>query len=121
MNQCNFIGRLGQDTRTSTVKDKPVANFSLAVDKGYGDNKSTLWINCALWDKPNLHPYLTKGTQVYVTGEIDMRSYQKDGVEKFSLELRVYNIQLLGGNQQAAPVATTQTPGIPVISDDLPF
>ena len=107
LNVCTFSGRLGKDAvvkqMTITGKDTTVANFSVAVDVGYGDMKDTLWLNCALWGKRaegGLPRYLIKGQLVGVNGNISLRKYQgEDGVEKSSLEMRVSEIQLLGSKQ----------------------
>jgi single-strand DNA-binding protein len=73
MQQINLIGRITKDAELKyTSSGKAVANFNLAVDDGYGDNKTTLWIRCALWGEraEKLAEYLTKGKPVYVTGRL---------------------------------------------------
>ena len=103
LNVCTFSGRLGKDATTKKIKDNTVANFSVAVDVGYGDTKDTMWLNCALWGKRaegGLVQYLTKGQLVGVNGNLSLRKYQgEDGVEKSSLEMRVSDIKLLGSKQ----------------------
>ncbi len=77
--------------------------------------------------------YLKKGTQVYVEGTPDIRTYTtNDGRQGASLSLRVSSVQLLGGKtdvQQPAVNAPIQQQSQPQnISsdyteplDDLPF
>jgi single-strand DNA-binding protein len=72
------------------------------LTSGYGDKAVTTWLNCSLWGKraETLAPMLLKGTQIAITGELTNRSYaDKSGVNKFSLELRVNDITLLGKKQ----------------------
>jgi single-strand DNA-binding protein len=77
-------------------------------------------------------PYLKKGTQVYVEGNPEVRTYTKnDGTFGASLTLRVLSVQLLGGNrseqsggysEQSTSVSGVSV-GAPVgqVEDDLPF
>jgi len=83
------------------------------VDLGWGDNKRTLWIRCNLWGKRaegRLVDHLAKGAQVVVSGEIDLREYEKrDGTKGHSLELRVAGIDLVGGRQAKNTAGADQT------------
>jgi single-strand DNA-binding protein len=47
--------------------------FRVAFDSGYGDKKVTTWMQCDLYGKratDKLAGYLTKGSQVGLSGEI---------------------------------------------------
>lgn len=113
MIKTDLIGRLGKDCSVNSPNGKQVINFSVAIDIGYGDKKSTLWAECAYWtDKGNIANFLKKGTQVFVSGEPAVRTYQtNDGKTGASLTVRVFSVQLLGGKQetqqQAAPAQQT--------------
>ncbi|MFN5428306.1 MAG: single-stranded DNA-binding protein [Bacteroidota bacterium] len=100
------IGNLGKDAVTNTVNGKTVINFTVAhTEKGrdrdaQGNPKDkTIWVDCAYWtQKKAVAQYLKKGTQVYVEGQPDIRTYTtQDGRNGASLTLRVGNLQLLGG------------------------
>jgi single-strand DNA-binding protein len=100
------IGNLGKDAVTNTVNGKTVINFTVAhTEKGrdrdaQGNPKDkTIWVDCAYWtEKTAVAQYLKKGTQVYVEGQPDIRTYTtQDGRNGASLTLRVGNLQLLGG------------------------
>ena len=44
------IGRLGRDSELKfTPNGKPLVKWSMAVDVGWGDNKSTQWLRCTMW------------------------------------------------------------------------
>ena len=44
--------------------------------------------------------YLRKGSQIYVEGQIRTRKYNdKDGVEKYTTDIRVDQMQMLGSRQ----------------------
>lgn len=96
------IGYLGQDCILKDAGGKKVLNFSIAHTERYKnkqgvDCERTTWIECGLWDKEKLAPYLKKGTQVYVEGvPLPNAWVDKDGELKTSLRLNVFSIQLLG-------------------------
>ena len=131
MNYGHFAGRLGRDAESrATPNGKSVCNFSIGVDTGWGENKKTLWVGCALWGErgEKLAQYLTKGTAVAVAGDIDIRTYQaKDGTTKAELTCNVQKVTLLGGGEQKAKVAkpAPAAQAVPVadadFNDDIPF
>lgn len=119
------IGHLGRDAEKKEINGKTVINFSVAHTEKFKDAQGqqkdkTIWVECAYWtDKTGVLPYLTKGAQVYVEGQPDIRTFQtQNGQHGASITLRVGVIQLLGSSerpQQAAPAQNND----PV--DDLPF
>lgn len=102
-----MIGNLGKDAVVNQVNGKTVINFNLAhTDKfknqqGTEINKTT-WVQAAYWtDKTNVAQYLKKGTQVFIEGMPEIRSYDKtDGTREAVFTVRVLGVQLLGGNKQ---------------------
>ncbi|HTE23137.1 single-stranded DNA-binding protein [Flavitalea sp.] len=103
------IGHLGKDCITNTVNGKNVINFSVAHTEKYKDAQGNLvekttWVDCAYWtDRTAISQYLRKGTQVYVEGIPEVRTYPKnDGTTGASLTMKVFNIQLLGGKSENA-------------------
>ena len=104
MIKMQIIGNLGKDCVVNTVNGKNVINFTVAHTEKYKDNQGnqqekTTWVDCAYWlDKTAIAQYLTKGKQVYVEGQPEVRSFQRnDGTPGASLSMRVRDIQLLGG------------------------
>jgi single-strand DNA-binding protein len=99
MNSGTFAGNIGRDAETKTVGQNTVTNFSVAVNTGWGDKKSTLWVGCALWGERGvkLAQYLTSGTKVCVSGDIDVRAYSaKDGSAKAEMTCNVQRVTLQG-------------------------
>lgn len=73
-------GRLTRDAELRyTPKKQAVLNFTLALDIGYGENKTTEYLECALWGErgEKVGEYLTKGRQVFVIGDGFFRSWNK--------------------------------------------
>jgi single-strand DNA-binding protein len=143
MIKMQVIGNLGKDCVVNTVNGKNVINFTVAHTEKYKDSQGnqqekTTWVDCAYWtDRTAVAQYLTKGKQVYVEGQPEARSFQRnDGTPGSSLSLRVREIQLLGGRGESGGTAYQQPanassamPGnkVPVANeitepvDDLPF
>lgn len=102
MNNCSFVARIGKDAVVRhTQNGKPVAGWSIAVDTGFGDNKKTLWIDCAFWGERStkVAEYIRKGDRIGVCGEIGTREH--DG--KTYVTLNVRELTLLGnkdGNKE---------------------
>ncbi|MDQ3844434.1 MAG: single-stranded DNA-binding protein, partial [Bacteroidota bacterium] len=134
------IGNLGKDCVVNNVNGKSVINFTVAHTEKYKDSQGTnqektTWVDCAYWtDRTAVAPYLTKGTQVFVEGTPEVRSYTRnDGSAGASLSMRVREVQLLGrkgdnvaGNQNAdtAMPSRQETPAsasVDEVADDLPF
>lgn len=95
MNACNFIGRVGKDAvLRHTQSGKAVLGWSIAVDRGFGDNKQTIWIDCALWGDrgSKIADYVRKGDRIGVCGELGTREH--DGKTYLTLDVR--DVTLLG-------------------------
>jgi single-strand DNA-binding protein len=109
MIKMQIIGNLGKDCVVNTVNGKNVINFTVAHTEKYKDSQGnqqekTTWVDCAYWtDRTTIAQYLTKGKQVYVEGQPEARSFQRnDGTPGASLSLRVREVQLLGGRGDSA-------------------
>lgn len=141
MIKMQVIGNLGKDCVVNTVNGKNVINFTVAHTEKFKDSQGnpqerTTWVDCAYWvDRTGLAQYLTKGKQVFVEGQPEARSFQRnDGTPGASLSLRVREVQLLGGrgesagpgNYQSTPAAASAGSGggsdaSDNAVDDLPF
>ena len=100
MNLCIFSGRLTRDGETRyTQSGKPVTNFCIAVDTGFGDYKRTEFINCVLWNREGIGPHLVKGKPITISGEYAERKYNdRDGNERRIVEIKVDNIEFQQGS-----------------------
>ncbi|MEE4639872.1 MAG: single-stranded DNA-binding protein, partial [Wenzhouxiangella sp.] len=115
MNVWTFTGNLGRDAELRhTQTGLQVTNFSVAVRSGYGEREQTTWVKCALFGKraEALTPYLKTGQSVAVSGEATLRKWQgQDGQDRFSLEVRVSEIDLQGSRDTAGGSAGQQANG----------
>ena len=82
LNQVALLGRLTKDPELRhTTSDKPVASFTLAVDRGYKKGEVD-FINCVAWrgTAEFVSKWFTKGQLVAVSGRLSTRTYKdKDG------------------------------------------
>src|SRR6478752_2425345 len=104
MIKLTLIGNLGKDCVVNNVNGKNVINFNVAHTEKFKDSsgmqkEKTIWVECAYWsDRTGIAPYLKKGTNVYLEGNPDVRTYTtNEGKQGASLRLNVQYIQLLGG------------------------
>jgi single-strand DNA-binding protein len=117
MSNFKDIGRIGRDAEVrQTNNGTSVANFPVAVNVGYGDNKATLWLDCSMFGKRaegGLVQYLVKGAQVMVEGDINLRQYTKgDGTGGAAITLNIQDLKLAGGQPQGQqqPAQSQQAP-----------
>jgi len=115
MNKVTLIGRLGKDPETRHFEKSQVSSFSLATSKKVKGEESTQWHNISVWGKLSeiTEKYLSKGSLVAVSGEIEYRSYEKDGQKIWVTEIKGWEIEMLGGN----PSNETKTEPVKVSTD----
>lgn len=114
MNVFSFTGNLGQDCeQRHTANGDAVVSFSVAVRSGYGDRESTMWVRCGIFGRrgESLMPYLRKGQQVAVTGELSLSNWaDREGIQRSSLELRVTDVTLIGKRDDSGAQNTNYAP-----------
>ena len=112
MNSWSFTGHIGEDCNTRyTQSGDAVVSFSVGVKSGFGDKATTTWAKCAMFGKrgESVAPYLKKGALVGISGEVNNREYQdKEGQKRYSLDVRVNDLTLLGGKSDRAESAPSQ-------------
>ena len=141
INKAILVGNLGKDPEVRyTPSGTAVANFSVATterwkDKTPGEMKEqTEWHRIVAWGRLGeiCGEYLSKGRQVYIEGRLQTRSWEKDGVTRYTTEIVANNMQMLGarnesqgtGRQMGQPAADRGYPEPPMgdsQDDDIPF
>ncbi len=146
LNQCNFIGRLGNDPELKFLPTgDAVVNISIAVSEKWKDKQGqkqekTEWIRCTAFKRQAevIGEYLKKGSLVHITGKFTTRKWQnQEGVDQYSTEINIQNMTMLSSksegqepqqnqnnqnydatmnNQQSQPAQ-----GFDNIDDDIPF
>ena len=111
LNKAILIGNVGSDPEIRTVgSGTRVAQFSLATSRNWTDQagakqEKTEWHRCVVWNSARgsgladvVEKYVKKGEKIYVEGEIEYRQWQdKDGQTRYTTEIKVKELMLLGG------------------------
>jgi len=136
MNLVVLSGNLGQDPQlTYTPSGVPVTRMSLATNKRWTDSttgekrEKTQWHRIVVWRKPaeNAAEFLSKGSKVLVTGEIESRSWEdRDGIKRYTTEIIASNVEYLDKNGQREEHAQdadmpNADPDLGTLDDDVPF
>ncbi len=108
LNKVILIGRLGKDSELiRTPNGNPILKATIATSEKFKDKdgksiEKTEWHRITLFNKraEALHPYLVKGTQIYLEGKIHTSQYEKDGVKQFSTDIIVNDIIFLGSKEK---------------------
>jgi len=105
INKVILVGNLGQDPE---VKYMPsggaVTNLSIATtdtwkDKNSGEKReNTEWHRVVFFNRlaEIAGEYLRKGSQVYIEGNLRTRSWEDNGIKKYSTEIVAREMQMLG-------------------------
>src|SRR6187402_141223 len=143
VNKVILVGRLGKDPEVRNLENGAVvANFTLATSESYKDKTTgekkeiTEWHNVVLWRglAEISQRYLHKGDMVYIEGKLRTRSWEKEGVTRYTTEIIADNMTMLsgksgggsGGNEYSSAERSggsfsTSAPSQTDTTDDLPF
>lgn len=103
VNKVVLLGRLGRDPETRYASDggTPICHLAVATSRRYKDRdgnrgEETEWHNVVLFGKTAeiAQQYLQKGSEVYIEGRLRTRSYEKDGVKRYSIEIIGESMQM---------------------------
>lgn len=148
VNKVIIIGHVGQDPEVrytgNASSGAKVAQLRVATTEKYKDKEGkvqevTEWHSVVLWRSlaDVVEKYVKKGTQVYVEGKLQTRSWEDNaGAKKYATDIVAQSLQLLGkreadpavaGAREMANRQTVQSTPIPAVGpsdnpeDDLPF
>lgn len=144
VNKVIIVGRLGKDPEVrhlesgASVANFPVATSEVYKDRNTGERKEqTEWHNVVLWRglADIAEKYLNKGDMVYIEGKLRTRSWEKDGITRYTTEIVGDNMTMLSpkgtseGGTVSVPMSSSQEVNssqaadisIEDESDDLPF
>lgn len=119
LNQCNFIGHVGQPARSRTSKDgtKTWAELSIALSTGSYNERKTTWIKCLGFGKLGEKMMKSnKGDAVLVSGRLtDVSAYERkqDGKPAVSVSLMANEFVWLC---HPTPVQNLEVPEFDILS-----
>ena len=138
INKVVLIGRLGRDPEVRYTADgQAVANFSVATSEKWKDKNTgemqerTEWHNIVAWRRLGeiCGEYLSKGKLVYIEGKLQTRSWEKDGVTRYTTEVVASEMKMLEARDASGSyrppednaMRKASKPSIPDDDDDIPF
>lgn len=109
MNQIQLIGRLARNPEMRyTSNNKPVANFTIAVNRMGQDTAD--FINCVVWNNQaeNLCKYQEKGSQIAILGSLRVEQYQdSNGDNRYKTYVLASNIEYLDSKKKESSAENT--------------
>lgn len=110
VNKVILVGHLGKDPEVRyTASGMAVASFSVATNERFKDKDGqwqdrTEWHNLVAFDRTAeiIKEYVKKGSQIYIEGKLQTRSWEKDGLKHYKTEVVINDLVLLGGRGQGS-------------------
>ena len=138
VNKVILVGNLGNDPDVRYMPNgNAVANVSLATsdtwkDKNTGEQQErTEWHRVVFFNRlaEIVEQYVKKGSKLYIEGRLQTRSWEQDGVKRYTTEIVASEMQMLdsrsetGNTQQSKPQQSQSQPAqnFDNFDDDIPF
>jgi len=135
VNKVILLGNLGSDPEVRyTPSGKAVANFSLATSEKYTNKdgekeEKTEWHRIVAWTRLGeiCGEYLSKGSQVYIEGRLQTRTWEdRDGKKRYTTEIVAQTMQMLGGSKKGGEATSIEESHpseepVSIPDDDIPF
>lgn len=113
VNKVIIVGNVGQEPESKAMPSgSMVVNLSLATSESWKDKQTgqpqerTEWHRVVFFNRlaEIVAQYVNKGSKLYIEGSLRTRSWDQDGVKRYSTEIVASEMQMLdskGGDQQA--------------------
>lgn len=135
LNRVQLLGNVAGDVESKEVSGGlTITNLSLATESRWKDKTTGEWQSqteyhrCVMFGKlaETADEYVNKGMQLYLEGRLQTRSWEKDGIKRYTTEIKVDDFQMLGARQSdrtapAAPREPEATPAKDFHDDEIPF
>jgi single-strand DNA-binding protein len=108
-----LIGRITKALEMkTTVNGVNILSFTVAINKKVKDKDQVSYISCVAFNKTAeiLTTYADKGSLVLVDGELQSRSYEKDGKTVYVTEVLVGRVVLLDRKEKTANIEDEPKP-----------
>jgi single-strand DNA-binding protein len=122
VNKVILVGNLGKDPEIRTLENgTKLASFTIATTESYKDKEGnyqdqTEWHRIVAWRwlADLSEKNLKKGSKVYIEGKLSTRSYEQDGIQKYTTDIVAREIITMsrneeGGSYNSPPPPTQET------------
>ena len=125
VNKVILVGNVGNDPEVRYMPNgNAVANISVATsdswkDKNTGDQQErTEWHRVVFFNRlaELVEQYVKKGTKLYLEGRLQTRSYEQDGIKKYSTEIVANEMQMLDSRGAGQNQEFGDQPNAPTVS-----
>ena len=142
VNKVILVGNVGNEPECRTMPNgNSVANISVATSESWKDKNTseqqerTEWHRVVFFNRlaEIVEQYVKKGSKLYIEGRLQTRSWEQDGIKRYTTEIVANEMQMLDSrgstNQEGFgdQATATQTPqqAAPAncdnFDDDIPF
>ncbi len=110
------MGNLTRDPELRTTPNgQSVCSFSLALNRSYKNasgewQEMTDYVDIVAWAAlgERVAQYLSKGRPALVSGRLQSRSWEQDGMKRSKVEVVAQDVTFLGGRDGGSPSTTTE-------------
>ena len=142
VNKVILVGNVGNEPECRTMPNgNSVANISVATSESWKDKNTseqqerTEWHRLVFFNRlaEIVEQYVKKGSKLYIEGRLQTRSWEQDGIKRYTTEIVANEMQMLDSrgstNQEGFgdQATATQTPqqaapaNFDNFDDDIPF
>jgi len=128
-------GRVTADLELQqSQKGNNYLRFNLAVNKGFGESATTVYLQCWLFGEQAdrmVRAKVKKGSYLEIAGDLDLSKYKRDDKETVTLKVSIYSWAYIQQSKSdlpksdTAPAVNTNTPELydetELQDGDLPF
>lgn len=123
MNRITIIGRLACEPEIKTTQSGIfVCRFRVAVNRRFNKDETDFFFVSA-WRDLGVHcnKYLTKGSRVAVTGELQIQNYEQDGIKKIAVNIQADEVEFLSYQEKNECIVAKSVVLEEIDAGDLPF
>ena len=148
VNKVILVGNVGNEPECRTMPNgNSVANISVATSESWKDKNTseqqerTEWHRVVFFNRlaEIVEQYVKKGSKLYIEGRLQTRSWEQDGIKRYTTEIVANEMQMLDSRgstnqegfgdqatatqtpQQAAPAKQAAPANFDNFDDDIPF
>jgi len=125
LNKVQLIGNVVATPEQFAAKETTVAKFTIATNYKMKDKEEASFHRIVCFGKlaDTVMKYANKGKKVYIEGRLKYGSYEKDGQTKYTTDIIMEKLILLGGKESITPNQDQAPKPITDLSynNDLPF